>query len=124
MDELCICRYVLTNVKLIELRQPPVSISDPRGTGTLDGSNPMTGILGSILGESRAAQMARLEEASKGAQDLTNLVKRKKPIEDRGSNPAGPSINSINGKRKIDLAEEVEEVGTEKRAKIVKDDDF
>ena len=93
----------------MDLRQPPVSLNDPTGMGTLDGSNPLSGILGSILGESPAAQKARLEEASKGATDLTNLVKRKKPAE---------TEVQANGKRKVELSEEVEEVGLGKKAKI------
>ncbi|MCJ1399387.1 hypothetical protein MMC11_002589 [Xylographa trunciseda] len=65
--------------RLLELRQPPVSLNDPRGTGAVDGATPLSGILGSILGESPEAQKARIEQASQGAQDLTNLVRRKKP---------------------------------------------
>ena len=107
--------------KLVELRQPPVSLNDPSGMGTLDGSNPLSGILGSILGESPAAQKARLEEASKGATDLTNLVKRKKPAETEASRTAETEVHT-NGKRKVDFAQEMEEVGTGKRAKISDDD--
>lgn len=103
--------------KLVDLRQPPVSLNDPTGMGTIDGSNPLNGILGSILGESPAAQKARLEEASKGAMDLTNLVKRKKPAENEASKAAETEIQT-NGKRKVELSEEVEEVGKGKRAKI------
>ena len=101
----------------MDLRQPPVSLNDPTGMGTLDGSNPLSGILGSILGESPAAQKARLEEASKGATDLTNLVKRKKPAESSGSKASETEVQT-NGKRKVEFSEEVEEVGTGKRAKI------
>ena len=103
--------------QLIELRQPPVSINDPTGTGTIDGANPLSGILGSILGESPAAQKARVEEATKGAHDLTNLVKRKKPASDgKRDIDKSPATNG-NGKRKVEFAGEAEGAGTKKRAK-------
>ena len=89
--------------------------------GTLDGSDPLSGILGSILGESPAAQKARLEEASKGAQDLTNLVKRKKGGKSEAVRPAESPILQSNGKRRADFAEDVEEVGIGKKARISED---
>lgn len=58
-----------------------------------------------------------MEEASKGATDLTNLVKRKKPVE------SGTSQVNGNGKRKVDFAEETEEVGTGKKAKLENGDE-
>jgi len=47
--------------------------------GAPDGSNPLVGILGSLLGESTAQQKSRIEEATKGANDLTGMVRKKKP---------------------------------------------
>ena len=95
-----------------------MSINDPNGTGAIDGANPLSGILGSILGETQEARRARLEEASKGANDLTNLVKRKKPakVEKQRADQEGAPMH--NGKRKVEFAEEVEEVGTGKKARI------
>ncbi|MCJ1386811.1 hypothetical protein MMC17_009939 [Xylographa soralifera] len=89
--------------RLLELRQPPVSINDPRGTGAVDGATPLSGILGSILGESPESQRARIEEASQGAQDLTNLVRRKRPIKS-DAEPALAATSSGLGKRKLDNA--------------------
>lgn len=109
--------------KLVELRQPPVSVNDPRGMGLMDGSNPLTSILGSILGESPAAQKARLEEVSQGAQDLTSLVKRKRPAESESSKTTDRDSNMIIGKRNNSLAMEVEEVSTVKKARISDGDD-
>ena len=86
--------------------------------GTVDGSNPLSGILGSILGESPAAQKKRLEEASKGAKDLTKLIKRNKRAEGEASKASEPHGKQSNGKRKVDFRDEVEEVGTGKKAKI------
>lgn len=107
----------------MELRQPPVSVNDPNGTGTLDGSNPLSGILGSILGETPGAQKARLEEASKDAKDLTNLVKRKKPVDNGSSKPEKIAVPQPNGKRKVDSAEGVEEGAAGKRARVSDGDD-
>ena len=86
--------------------------------GTIDGSNPLSGILGSLLGESPAAQKARLDEASKGAKDLTNLIKRRKPAEGEASKASESHRIQGDGKRKVDFIDEVEEVGTGKKAKI------
>ena len=106
-------------LQLVELRQPPVSINDPTSTGTVDGSNPLSGILGSILGESPAAQKARLEEASRQATDLTDLVKRKKGSAVPSPQPAAEHTpNVTNGKRKVEFDEEVVEVGTGKKARL------
>ena len=96
------------------MRQPPVSVNDPTGLGTLDGANPLSGILGSMLGESPAAQKARLEEASKDAKDLTNLVKRKRPVDNESSK---------GGQAKVDSKESSEGVGTTKRIKTSNGDD-
>ena len=86
-------------IKLNDLRQPPVSVNDPTHPGTIDGSNPLTGILGSILGESPAAQKARLEEASKAAKDLTSLVKKKRPLEAESPQSNESKDEQKNGKR-------------------------
>jgi len=110
--------YSLTLPQLVELRQPPVPINDLTGMGTLDGSNPLSGILGQILGASKAAQDSRLEEASKGANDLTGFVKRKKPAQDDEGSKAANETPQTNGKRKIDSAEEMEEIGPGKKVKI------
>lgn len=95
-----------------------MSISDPNGTGTIDGANPLSGILGSILGETQEAQKAKLAEASKSANDLTNLVKRKKPaMTERQIDDDGGILQS-NGKRKVDTAEIDEDLVTGKKAKM------
>ncbi|MCJ1439097.1 hypothetical protein MMC27_008488 [Xylographa pallens] len=91
--------------RLVELRQPPVSVNDPRGTGAVDGATPLSGILGSILGESPESQRARIEEASQGAQDLTNLVRRKKPVKG-DAEPVLAATSTGLAKRKLDNPEE------------------
>ncbi|KAL8779867.1 MAG: hypothetical protein Q9213_006737 [Squamulea squamosa] len=104
--------------RLIELRQPPVSVNDPSKTGGDDGITPLGGILGSILGESQAAQSLRLNEASKGAKDLSNLVKRKKPTAELVPTTGEEDFLKTNGKRKVEFVEEVIEVGTGKKARL------
>jgi HAT1-interacting factor 1 len=112
-------------LRLAELRKPPVSINDPKGTGTLDGSTPLNGILGQILGESKDEQKKRLEEASIGAKDLTGLVKRKKvksPVADVELASGSAVISghgATNGKRKAeDVVDEVDGMETAKKTKI------
>lgn len=95
-----------------------MSISDPNGTGAIDGANPLSGILGSILGETQEAQESRLAEASKSANDLTNLVKRKKPAKTEKQIDDDGSVLQSNGKRKVDWAEIDEELVTGKKAKM------
>ncbi|MCJ1281695.1 hypothetical protein MMC26_001017 [Xylographa opegraphella] len=102
--------------RLVELRQPPVSINDPRGTGSVDGTIPFSGILGSILGESPESQRARIEEASQVAQDLTKLVRRKKPVQGDAESASAVTSTGL-GKRKLDDLEE------ETRAKKTKSED-
>jgi HAT1-interacting factor 1 len=111
--------------RLVELKKPPVSVSDPKGTGALDGSTPLNGILGQVLGESKEEQQRRLEEASLAAKDLTGLVKRKKaksPAAEEQLTPIDKSVKghaTANGKRKaVDFAEEVEEIETAKKTKL------
>ena len=88
-----------------------------------NGSLPLGGVLASMLGESAAAQQAKLDEASKGAKDLTSLVvKKRKPVteEQQADKVAEPSKAS--SKRKVEFAEEVTEVGTGKKARLLEGD--
>ena len=98
-------------------------MNNPTGTGSVDGANPLSGILGSILGESDTAQKARLEEASKGAKDLTGLVKRKKLSQTSSPQPAAHEPPKLNGKRKVEFNEEVIEVRTGKKARLENGDE-
>ena len=83
----------------------------------MDGANPLSGILGSILGESPEAQKAKLEEASEGATDLTNLVKRKKPAQVETLMASGATVGKSGSKRKADTAEEIRESETVKKSR-------
>jgi HAT1-interacting factor 1 len=74
--------------------------------GAPDG-DPLGGILGSILGESPAAQKARIEEATRSANDLSGLVRhKKKPAAAAATQPTpGDAQANGNGKRKLDESE-------------------
>lgn len=69
----------------------------------------MSGVLGAAEGETPSETTARIEEAKKGATDLTGLVKRKKIDGDKASS----------GKRKADDdAEDETKSGEAKKAKV------
>lgn len=53
----------------------------------------MSGILGSILGESPAAQKERLEEAMRGAKDVSSLVR--KGGKDKGKGKRTASVSEV-----------------------------
>ena len=89
--------------------------------GILNTSHPLGGILGSTLGETPAAQEARLEEATEGAKDLTNLIKRRRPME--ALILASNDTNQVDGKRKVDFNNDPKEAGSEKRARVSEGDD-
>jgi hypothetical protein len=69
-----------------------------------------------------------LEEAAMGAKDLSGLVKRKKGKGIGGSAEASASATpepstvgltgNGNGKRKVEFAEEADEIGTGKKARV------
>ena len=85
--------------RLTDLRAPPVTMSAAeQAVGPADASA-LNGILGSILGESPEEQKARLEEAVKGANDLSGLVRRKK-VESK----EGGGSNGVKRKAEGDLS--------------------
>jgi hypothetical protein len=104
--------------QLIELRQPPFSIKDQTAMGAMEGVNPLGGILSSILSESPALRKTKLEAASIGAADVTNLIKRKTVTSSKEidqENKVMPLKNAA--KRKVGYVEEVVDVGKGKKAK-------
>ncbi|KAI9860579.1 MAG: hypothetical protein M1813_006003 [Trichoglossum hirsutum] len=101
--------------RLTDLRAPPVPFSATlEDVGVHDGSGTLGSILGAILGESPAEQRVRLEEASKNANDISGLVRRKKNVLEEEESKAENGING-NGKRKVESTE-VEASG--KRARV------
>ncbi|KAK8049216.1 hypothetical protein PG994_010946 [Apiospora phragmitis] len=90
--------------RLVDLKNP-VDVE-----GALGAENPMTGLLGAALGESKAETEARIQEAKKNANDLSGLVRKKEKKAEAETEAA-----EANGKRKAEEpALGVEEV---KRAK-------
>ncbi|EME42046.1 hypothetical protein DOTSEDRAFT_89548 [Dothistroma septosporum NZE10] len=66
--------------RLTDLRQPPTALGS-MGPAGAPGSeeDALRGVLGAMLGESKAEQTKRLQEATQNANDLTGMVKKKKP---------------------------------------------
>jgi HAT1-interacting factor 1 len=82
----------------------------------VDGNNPITGLLGSILGDSLATRKAKIEEASRNAHDVTGLVKKKK-LESNEVSSQSDLGSKDNTKRKLDFSGQ-SETGIEKKARI------
>lgn len=61
-----------------------------------------------MLGESQEAQKERIERATRGAKDVSSLVKKKKINPTNNNAPMEPTASSIktNGKRNADEFEE------------------
>ena len=77
-----------------------------------EGVNSISGILGSILSESPAVQKTKLEAASIGAADLTNLIKRKTLATTKEIDHATEESSlKRNAKRKFECVEEAIDVG-------------
>lgn len=125
--------------RLVELRKPPVSVKEAEAATDAQ-NNALSGILGQILGgeNSKEEQKKLLEEAAKGATDLSGLVKRKKPRVSAGATGSGAangdggasarmtpesSAGAANGKRKVEFVDVVEEIGTGKKARVEDMDD-
>lgn len=81
--------------------------------GVLGADNPMSGILGAALGESPAQAQARIEEAKKGAKDLSGLVRKKEKKPEAAEPEPEPETN---GKRKAE--EPAEGTDEAKKAKV------
>ncbi|KAF2228012.1 hypothetical protein BDZ85DRAFT_315508 [Elsinoe ampelina] len=85
--------------RLTDLKGP---VTAPNGgpAGAPD-ADAIGGILGSLLGESAAEQKARIAEATKGANDLSGLIKKKKPAKPAPAAAEG----AASSKRKLDDAD-------------------
>jgi HAT1-interacting factor 1 len=102
--------------RLVDLRNPATSLSGLQGSGVAgapDGTDPLRGVLGAMLGESQGEREKRLKEATAGANDLSGLVKHKKKGKETAngaSASASAGEGSANGKRKAE--EDGEEAGS------------
>lgn len=82
--------------------------------------------MGSILGESPAAQKEKLDRASINANDLTGLIKRSGKKDTTTARASAEKVHhgngNGNGKRKVDFDDEVVEVGPGKKARLSDED--
>ena len=106
-------------MQLVDLKNDPIDAKGLLG----EGADPMTGILGAVIGETPAETKARVEEATKTANDLTGLVRKKKtkdaPAADAPTETATESKTETNGngKRKAEDDAPVEDEAAAKKAK-------
>ncbi|TVY21729.1 NASP-related protein sim3 [Lachnellula arida] len=98
--------------RLTELKSGPIDIDGVKATLGMGGGNSMGGVLGSTLGETPEQAATRIEEAKKGANDLTGLVRRKA----KGADATPEPTNGTNGKRKAE--EEPLESENAKKTKV------
>jgi HAT1-interacting factor 1 len=97
--------------QLAELKNPPIDIEGVKAQLGVGGGNSLGGVLGTAIGETPEEAAARIEEAKKGANDLTGLVRRKA----KGADATPEPTNGTNGKRK---AEEEPQGDNAKKAKV------
>jgi HAT1-interacting factor 1 len=77
--------------RLVDLRNPSQALTTAGGPADVpDGADPLRGVLGAMLGTSKAEQAKRIQEATSQANDLSGLVKKRKAkaVED-GAAPEG-----------------------------------
>ncbi|TVY29559.1 NASP-related protein [Lachnellula hyalina] len=98
--------------RLTELKSGPIDIDGVKATLGMGGGNSMGGVLGSTLGETPEQAATRIEEAKKGANDLSGLVRRKA----KGADATPEPTNGTNGKRKAE--EEPMESDNAKKTKV------
>lgn len=103
----------LINSQLVDLRKNPIDAQELLGAPE---ANVLGGLFGAVLGETPEQTQARVAEATKGAVDLTSMVRKKaKPEADLTAASVAPSAN---GKRKAE--DESVETGGEspKKARV------
>ncbi|KAF2436064.1 hypothetical protein EJ08DRAFT_624550 [Tothia fuscella] len=93
-----------------DMEQRVLDLKNP----ALPDANPMADLLKGMLGESPAQAKARVDEQSKNANDLSGLVRKKKPEVEEGGAVGGAS-SAPNGKRKLDDGEGEESDGKKAR---------
>ena len=118
-------------MRLAELRQPPVSV---KAESENEMKAQIQGVLGSLLGSgaSEADKKEKLAQVTESATDISGMVKRKKPksahanggdsgLGSAASTPAAMSTvgeGSNLGKRKVGFVDEVEDSDSGKKAKV------
>ncbi|GME41421.1 histone h1-binding protein [Neofusicoccum parvum] len=111
--------------RLTDLRGPAISLSAPTNPAGADPSNPLSGILGELLGQAPAEEREEQKKKIEAASDISGLVKRKKPAAAPAAGGAGKAKSDNNGleasstsagsKRK---SEAPEDESVEKKAKV------
>lgn len=104
------------NQKLVDLRKNPV---DPQELLGAPEANVLGGLFGAVLGETPEQTQARVAEATKGAVDLTSMVRKKaKPEGESAAAVPAAESSASNGKRKAE--DEPVETGGEapKKARV------
>lgn len=125
------------DVRLAELRKPPVNVKAETEEQMF--REQISGVLGSILGSGATEEQKKekLAQVSETANDLSGLVKRKKPKAGQasgadsgfGSSASTPAAAPVPAegssstaakpsKRKVNFVDEVEDVETGKKAKV------
>ncbi|KAK5114495.1 hypothetical protein LTR62_002430 [Meristemomyces frigidus] len=105
--------------RLLDLRNPAVSLAGAGGAaGASDGAggDELRGVLGAMLGESKAEQQKRIADATAQANDVSGLVKHKRKaraVENDADAGAGGK-----GKRKSEDVDEGGVAGNGKRARV------
>lgn len=87
--------------RLVDLRNPSpeaLTAGGPAGVAP-DGSDPLRGVLGAMLGESKAEQAKRIQEATSSANDLSGLVKKRKA---KAPEPAAAEYEGKGKKAKVE----------------------
>lgn len=64
--------------RLVDLRSPAQALTTAGSASAPDGSDPLRGVLGAMLGESKAEQAKMIQQATSQANDLSGLVKKRK----------------------------------------------
>ncbi|KIW13829.1 hypothetical protein PV08_06609 [Exophiala spinifera] len=116
-------------VRLAELRKPPVNVKEET-----DAKEQLSGILGSIMGSGATEQekKEKLAQVSETANDLSGLVKRKKPkssLENGGASGLGSAASTPVAtadipdsgpmkKRKVEFVDEAQDGPNDKKSKM------
>jgi HAT1-interacting factor 1 len=64
--------------RLVDLRNPSQAMTTAGPADVPDGADPLRGVLGAMLGASKAEQAKKIQEATSQANDLSGLVKKRK----------------------------------------------
>ncbi|KAM3441460.1 hypothetical protein MY4824_001584 [Beauveria thailandica] len=101
--------------RLVDLRKNPI---DPQELLGATEANVLGGLFGAVLGETPEQTQARVAEATKGAVDLTSMVRKKAKPEAESNTAPTLADSSVNGKRKAE--DDLVEAGGEspKKARV------